>query len=606
MALFLAVLATARAQVGSTPLDPMVVTATRLPEPVGVLGSAVDEETGSDLARQQLSTLGDALSGTPGDPAFATGQAGANTSLFMRGADSNQVLFLVDGIRMSDANTDYGSFLGGARLFPADSVEVVRGPQSTLYGSDAVGGVVSLRLAPGQGPFSGSFSDESGSYGTIDGEVTAQGADGALSYNLGIAGVNTNNDRINNNFRSGDLAARVDYRAMTYLSIGATLRGFVSRYGDPGDVYTDNPYDYETESNWLGTVFLDAELTQYVKSHLTLGGQFRDSDSYEPSPGQPTTVAEVDNRRGVIDWQNTLQLTASDRLVAGLDAEEESTDDPGYGAIDRRQTLWALYAEDEWNLDQILYLTGGIRRDDNDTFGSASTGRATAAWLPFGKVFKLRGSLGTGFNAPSILDLYGRAPGYVGNPDLQPERSRGWDFGFDLYSPGGQGTVSATAFVTEIRNLIDDDFEVDPYTTENIGRARTKGIELEYRAVLAGIVQTKLAYTRLEADDLTAGTPLLRRPHYEASGDFSSDLGKGVTVGIGAAWVGTRADIDALTYATIDDPGYAVTRAYASWQITRAWAVKARVENPLDRKYDPVDGYPALGTTFYAGATFAF
>ncbi len=608
LALFGAVAAGLTAAWGQStpvPLVPVVVTATRLPESEAVVGTAIDTISGSDLQREQLSTLADALSGIPDTPAFATGQAGAATSLFLRGANSDQVLFLVDGIRINDANTDYANFLGGAHLFPSDNVEVARGPQSTLYGSDASGGVVSLSLAEGKGAPSGAFEAEAGAFSTVDGEITAQGAKGSWAYNLGLAAERTENDRINNAFRSGDLAGRIDWRAAKYLAVGATLRGFVSHYGDPGDEFTDNPYNYETESNWLGTVYCDARLTQYLSSHLTVGGQDRDYGADVPTPGQPTQVTTVRNRRGVIDWQNTAQLTAKNRLVAGLTAENETTLDTGFGSIDRRQSLYAFYGEDEWALPGNLHLTGGLRRDDYSTFGAASTGRLTAAWLPLGSLLKLRSSYGTGFNAPSFLDLYGQATGYAGNPQLQPERSRGWDFGLDLYG-GSRGTLSATWFTTEFRNLIVDNFNVSPATTLNVGRARTRGVELAYSATLAGIVQAKFAYTRLEADDLTDGTPLLRRPHYSASADFWCMLGGGWSAGVGAGWVGTRADIDPQSYATIYDPAYAVARVYAAWAVTPRLTLKARMENAFDRRYEPVAGYPQPGRAVFGGAQWSF
>jgi vitamin B12 transporter len=385
--------------------------------------------------------------------------------------------------------------------------------------------------------------------------------------------------------------------------VGATLRGFVARYGDPGDEYTNDPSAYEKEDNWLGTLFADVKLTEYITTHLILGGQDRRFEGVDPLYALNTLVR---NRRGIIDWQNTFQMTGSNRLIAGLYAEDETTLDTGYGNIDRRQTLLAFYAEDEWTIVDGLYVTAGLRRDDFDTFGAATTGRITAAWLTAGRSLKLRSSYGTAFNEPSFLDLYGRDVGYVGNPNLLPERSDGWDFGVDFYVPGGRQSVSATWFQTDFRNLITDDFSVYPYTTENVGRARTRGLELEMRTVLAGIVQAKLSYTRLEATDLVAQTELLRRPHDMADADLWADLGRGVTLGAAAGWVGIRADDDAQTFALTYDPGYLVARVYAAWQATRRLTLKARVENLLNRSYEPVNGYPALGRAFFAGAEWKF
>ncbi|HVW21904.1 MAG TPA: TonB-dependent receptor [Opitutaceae bacterium] len=603
--LALAAAAALRAQTVPTQLVPVVVTATRLPESAATVGTDIEVVSGSDLARQQLSTLADALGGVPAAPAFATGQAGATTSLFLRGADSNQTLFLVDGIRLNDANADYNNFLGGARVFTGDTVEIARGPQSTLYGAEAVGGVVSLRINPGSGPFAGAVGVEAGSFGTVDGTVTAHGSEGGWGYNVEAAGNRTDNQRINNRFESGSLALRLDDRLSPVLSVGATVRGLDERYDDPGDEFTDNPYDYERERNWLATLFADARLTENLSSHLVLGGQDRRFDTYTPAPGQPTADAAVKNRRAVADWQVTGIWTANNKLTGGLTAEAQSTFDNGFGAIDRSQNLFALYAQDEWTPFPNVHLTGGVRRDDYNTFGDATTGRGTLAWLLADGELKLRASYGTGFNAPSFLDLYGQSAFFVGNPRVSPEHSRGEDAGFDYYMPSTPTVMSVSWFRTDYSSLIVDDFNVFPATTANVDRARTEGLEASLKTTLAFGVQAKLTYTYLQARNLTEGTDLLRRPRNSASGDLWRSFGAW-SVGVGGAYVGHRPDIDALTFATVDDPGYSVFRVYAAWQLTRRLSLKARVENALDRRYEPVSGYPQPGTAAFGGVGFTF
>jgi vitamin B12 transporter len=598
-----------RADDPATQLAPVVVAATRMPEPETTVGSDVGLVTGLDASREQLASLQDALSAIPGAPVFAAGQRGAGASIFMRGANSQQTLILVDGIRMNDANTDYAGFVGGSRIFPSDRIEVAMGPQSTLYGSEAVGGVISISTAKGSGRPSGSVSVETGSYGTRDATATAQGAAGKWAYDAGLSYDRASNDRVNNAFTGENLALRLDYAAGTYVDVGATLRGMVSRYGDPGDMFTNDPVSHETEENWMGTLFADARLTQYVTSRLTLGGQDRhynalsNATAYTPLA---TTIAE--NRRGVLDWQNTIQMTQSNRFLAGLTAEEDTVYNDGYGSIDSRQGSFALYGEDEWNPLSGVYLTGGLRHDDYDSFGSATTGRVTAAVLTAGKSLKLRGSYGTGFNAPSFLDLYGvdTTYGYRGNPRLQPEHSDGWDMGADFYAPDGRTSLGFTWFQTDFRNLIVDNYAVFPSTTENVGKARTRGEELTLQTVLAGIVQAKVSYARLEADDVADRTPLLRRPRYQAAADLWTDLGRGFTLGAGAGWMGARADVDPVSYSTIYDPTYSVARVYAAWRLNAHLSLRVRVENALGRSYQPVAGYPALGRGVYGGATWAF
>jgi vitamin B12 transporter len=221
-----------------------------------------------------------------------------------------------------------------------------------------------------------------------------------------------------------------------------------------------------------------------------------------------------------------------------------------------------------------------LRHDDYSTYGSVTTGRATLAWLGPSHIVKLRGSYGTGFNSPSFLDLYSRDPYFVGNPRVQPEHSRGWDAGFDFYLPDDPSQVlSVTWFHTDYRNLIVDNFAVNPATDYNAGRASTQGLEVAWKTHLAGAIQTKIAYTYLLARDITDETPLLRRPRNSGSADLYLDLKNGWTVGVGGLYVGSRADIDALTYDTVQDPSYSSVRAYLRWQYNAHLGFHLRVEN---------------------------
>ncbi|HTQ30536.1 MAG TPA: TonB-dependent receptor [Opitutaceae bacterium] len=594
----------------ATVLAPLVVTATRTPEAPQTLGTAVDTISAADLAREQVDSLKDALGGVPGAPAFATGQAGASTSLFLRGANSNQTLFLVDGIRFNDPNTDYAVFLGGATVGAKDSLEIARGPQSTLYGSEAIGGVVSLRTEKGAGAPTGQVSAEAGSFGTIEGTAAAQGADGAWAYNFSAGGGRTRNARPNNSFDDGNVVLRLDRALTDKFSAGLTLRGFLSRYGDPGDRFTDDPNNEDREDNWLGTVFVDARPTENFTSHLTLGGQDRRFVSDNPAPNPPyfspaeTTV--VTNHRAVLDWQNTVSLPAANRLTAGLTAEANTTRNTGFGDIDRREKLFAVFAEDEWSPVENVFLTGGLRHDHFDTYGGATTGRATAAWLVVPQTLKLRASYGTGFRSPGFLDLYGRSTFYVGNPNLRPEHARGWDAGADYYLPEKRGALGATFFQTDFTDLIVTNFSVFPSTTENVDRARTQGVEFSAQASLPGAIEVRAAYTYLDAIDRSTQTRLVRRPRHSADLDLWHDFGGGVSAGAGVKIVAGREDIDAQTFAQIDGEDYTVARVYASWQATPHLALKARIENALDEKYEEVNGYPAPGFGAFGGAELKF
>ena len=587
-------------------LDPFVVTATRTPASPRALGSVVDVITSRDLERRQISSLAEALAGAS-VPVLASGAPGASASIFLRGANSNQTLFLVDGLRFNDPNTDYAVFLGGSCVSACDSLEISHGPQSTLYGGEAVGGVISLRSQRGNGSGSSRIALEGGSFGTIQGAISSQGErpDG-WAYNVAVQGGVTENDRINNDFRSGNLTARVDRTVSESLAVGATLRGFQGDYGSPGSRFVNDPDNEERESTWLGTVFADWIHNRAMRSHVVLGGQSRRFVSENPSPGFPTSSTIVKNRRSVIDWQTTYDGLDGHRVTGGFTGEANHTLNTGFGAIDDSQHLLAFFLQDEITPIENLHLTAGLRHDDFDTFGRHTTGKASAAWLVLDGRLKLRGSWGTAFRSPSFLDLYGQSAFYVGNPDLKPERARGGDVGVDWYLSDNRGAVGVTWFDTRFRDLIVSDFSQTPSSVANVGRARTRGIEVSTQLAIPAASQIRLSYTYLEADNESNGSRLLRRPRHAGNIDLWQDFGRGFSAGAGLRVVLQREDVNASTFRTIDGEDYSVVRIYGAWAINNRLTVKARVENLLDESYEEVHGYPQLPLGGFAGLEWQF
>jgi vitamin B12 transporter len=292
------------------------------------------------------------------------------------------------------------------------------------------------------------------------------------------------------------------------------------------------------------------------------------------------------------------------RLTGGVTAEANHTRNTGFGAINERQTLLAVFAQDEFTPVDDVHLTAGLRNDDFDTFGRATTGRGTAAWLVAQRRLKLRASYGTAFRSPSFLDLYGQSAFYTGNPNLRPERARGWDAGVDFYLPGDRGTIGVTWFETRFRDLIAS--TPNFRSVENIQRARTRGAEVSAQVLLPAAVQLRASYTYLEADNLTAGTRLLRRPRHRAGLDLARDFSPALSLGIGFAHTAQREDVHARTFRVVDQEDFSVVRAYGRWQLGDRLALRARIENALDEDYEEVNGYPALGVGGYAGVEWKF
>lgn len=593
-----------RAQVTPAQLEPFVTTGTRTPAAPSTIGTVVDQITAAELARRQQTALRDVLGANAGTPLFASGASGALGSLFMRGANSNQTLFLVDGIRLNDPNTDYQVFLGGACVSACDSLEIAHGPQSTLYGGEAIGGVISLRAQRGTGAPSARIAAEAGSFGTVQGSAAAQGASGANSYNFASAGGRTANDRPNNEFTSATTTLRLDRTLNQRVSIGGTARWFHGDYGDPSDRFTNDPDNSTREDNVLVTAFADVNLADAWTARTVLGGQDRRFVAESPRVGRATAFTVVKNRRAVVDTQSTYTGIERHKMTAGFTAEANHTRNTGFGNINKKQGLFAIFAQDEFSPVDTVYLTGGLRSDDFDTFGRATTGRATAAWLVAQRAVKLRATYGTAFRSPSFLDLYGQSAFYAGNPNLRPERARAWDAGADYYLPGQRGTLSATWFSTDYTDLIASTSNFR--SVENIQKARTRGAELSAKTTLTGAVEVRASFTYLEAQNLTSNTRLLRRPRQSGSVDAWRDFGGGISAGAGASFAANRRDVNARTFAQIDQEDFSVTRVYAAWQVNRRLTIKVRLENLLDESYEEVSGYPALGFGAFGGVEWKF
>ncbi len=588
-------------------LPDYVFTATRTPAPLTTLGTYVNSISGAELARMQLTGLRSALAGIPGAPSARSGAPGGVTSLFLRGSNSNQTLFLVDGIRFNDPNTDYAVSLSGMCISGCDNLEISHGPQSTLYGGEAVGGVVALSGQRGRGPRTATIAAEAGSFGTLQGALSAQAGDEKQAFTFAASGGHTDNDRANNDFDSITYSLRLDRAVNKTVAVGFTFRGFLGDYGSPGDRYTNDINNSEKESNQLATVFAEFTPTPEFTSKVILGGQDRRYESISPNAaGTTVSTTLVKNRRGVLDWQNTYTLNPQHRLTGGLTAEANHTRNTGFGNINESQQLLAFFVQDEWTPVEHVYLTAGLRSDDHDTFGRATTGRATAAWLSQDSRWKVRASYGTAFRAPGFLDLYGQSAFYVGNPNLKAEKARGWDAGVDYYLADKQGVLSATWFDTDYENLIVFDFGVFPGTTANVEEARTRGLELAGKFTLPGAVQVRLAYTCLEAENLSQNIRLLRRPRNSGSVDVWREFGGGFSAGVGAAFSADRKDVHAANFTTIDGEDFTVVRIYGAWQVNDRLALKARVENLLDEKYEEVHGYPQPGVGAYAGVEWKF
>ncbi|HXO18795.1 MAG TPA: TonB-dependent receptor [Thermoanaerobaculia bacterium] len=573
--------------------ETVVVSATLTPVQRDNVSAAVTVIDKQEIAARQARNLSDLVATVPGLAVVTAGSPGQQTSLFTRGTDSNQTLLLWNGLQLNDP------YFGGVnwQFVPTDGVErveVARGPFSALYGSNAVGGVISVVTGSARG---GSLHVEGGDNGYFRGGLA--GGWNALGGHADVAGhVRRGDGEIANDFfDSEELVARELWTVAPGMSLGLLARGNESQTGIPFSGDTPTPHRRISWNEREVAVPWNVERGDWtVETQLS---DVRFDNTYR-DPDDPSGFTAGDTRsqalrgRTVASWQAGRDL----RLSFGTEAERlQVTDSSSFGVnLDgAHQRTWAAFGEAGYGAGP-LRLDVGLRRDDNDVYGGQTSLRLGGV-ASLGAGTRLRASYGEAFRAPSLGELF--FP-FSGNPDLQPERSRSYELG--LERDAGPWRFALTGFENRQRNLIDFDFAT--FRDVNVGRARSRGAEGEvtYRH---GMVTVRLNGTRLSARDLTTGQPLLRRPN-ESANLFLALLPARWTLSLTARQVGERPDVDPITFAPRRNPGYLRLDLAASFRALSWLSPYARIDNAGDRKYAEALGFPTPGRTLIGGLAVEF
>ena len=579
-------------------LPELVVSATRTPQDPQFTPSSVTALPLDALSGAQVTDLRTALAGVPGVNIVSSGATGGQSSVFIRGAGSTQTLFVVDGIPMNDRSANYNNFLGTADLAGLDRLEVLRGPQGTLYGSSAMGGVIFLQTAHGCGDPSGVVSVTNGTYDTLGASAAVQGGTANFGYSASLAREHTDNATPHNGYDQWSYSTRLEGKPTASLLLGATLRGQQGDYEDNGGrFYTASAI---AADNHLVTAYAQWSADKDFVSRLTAGQQQR---RYTAVGAWSTD--EIRNRRNVLDWQNTCHALGNAEFVLGgtLEHDEQGKNGEPTSANNR-----AAYLSTTVHPVQEVTLDAGLRYDDFDTFGNAWTWHTGASWLPRPGT-KLRATIGTGFCAPSTDDINGvPAWGWMANPDLKAEKSTGWDVGLDQDLFGRILTAGVTYFKTNYRDRLD--YVSDPVTwvgrTENLTRSTSQGVETALTLKLwEGRARGRLAYTYLDARDDTENTRLLRQPRHLFDGELSAKPLAAWTVGAGLHIVADRWD-NRVTEPAGPIEDYTTARFFTSYEVTKSLLLKVRVDNALNEKYEEAYGYAALPRRVLGGVEWRF
>lgn len=617
-------------------LDDVVVTAHRVPMRRDRVAHGATVLTGEELEARGIHRLSEALEEVPGLHVARNGSFGSATSLFTRGGESDYTRVLVDGVPL---NRPGGSF-DAAHLTTTDveRVEVVRGPASVLYGSDAMTGVVQVFTGGGEGAARGEAGVSGGTYGSLRWDASVSGGSETADYSFSLSRYTTDGlFELNNEYANTVASGRVDLTPGDGLAAGLTLRYSDDEYHYPtnsaGEPVDENAVS-RNESAVLG-LDLGYELTSELQARVQVQTHQLTSSTDDRPDGPADTLGAYafESQQDVDRWGTDarLEYRPEEGTVLTLGGSVENQDRDSFnrstsafgvsrGSMDRSRDNRALYAQAVRGIGPVT-LSAGARVDDNEQFGAHDTYRAGATWaLPTGTL--LRGSFGTGFKEPTFLENY--STGFVtGNPELDPERSRSGEVGVEQPLLDDRLTLSATWFDQRFEDLIQFTFSPpepgDP-NYFNVAEARSDGLEATVSARPVERLELDASYTWTDTEVLDSGfdegedasfapgEPLLRRPEHRAAARARFRAGDGrFTAGV--SWVGERVDRDfSRTPApriTLDP--YATVDVSAEWTLfgesdSRPEATPIlRVRNLLDASYHEVANFPAPGRTIFVG-----
>ena len=629
-------------------VDEFVVTATRLPTPRRAVPAAVTVLRGEDLRAQGIHFVADALRPVPGASVVRSGSYGGLTTAFLRGGEGDYVQVLVDGVVLNDPGGAVD--LGQLTTDNIDRIEIVRGPVSVLYGSDAVTGVIHVITRMGGGPTRGAVRFEAGAYqGPLGGAVDAtrwsadlgggtdragysvslgrDAADGILAFNSGHA----------NMMLSGAARFLPDDRTRVGLTLRLQDREYHYPTNGAGALVDRNSFFFEDES--MAHLSVARAVTSRIEVEALVGLVETDggTDDAPDDPSDTDSFKSLDHFRRA-SAQVMSHLRAGQTVVTiGGEVEEErqrsfseslSSFGPFYGRSESQRLNMAAFGH-VTSERGVLALSLGGRLEDNERYGTVGTWQAgVATHLPSRPGTRLRLSAGSAIKEPTFAENY--ATGFaVGNPDLDPEWSLSWEAGLEHEVIPGVATVGVTYFDQRFEEMIQFTF-TPPNPTDpnyfNVAAARSRGLEVD-AAARVGPLEMSAAWTWLDTEVVDAGLdsgssgasfvdgePLLRRPGQSLTLTAGSSLGTRARVHTRLAYQGSRDDRDFATYPAVpvELPGYAVWSLGGEWALREpgdgrpAVSVSLRGENLLAQRYQEAFGFSAPRRQVYLGVSVGF
>jgi vitamin B12 transporter len=592
--------------------DGIVVSATRIETPEEESPASIDAIRSDDFEIKQTHRVADSLREVRGISVVQSGPPGSLTSVFTRGLRSEHTQVLLDGIPVNQG-------LQGAFNFAdlttdnIDRIEIVRGPQSTLYGPRALAGVIQIFTKRGNGDPTGEFSLEGGSNSTVRGTLTSSGSAKQFDYSVGLSGLTTDNERPNNQYRLWSGIANLGWSPNEQLRLSTLVTYSLADLGLPNTIYDPRPRDNFLTERWLVAPHIDYKPVEWWHHRLIFS---YDEERQVNDPNDDGFVGPTRAlfTRATVDYQNDVKPASWLTLTSGffyshMDAGQERPfvsqlfgPQPTFISDETEET--SVFLQASVTPFKGFNLVAGGRYDHFDQFGDVWTYRFAGSYLIAKTDTHLHASVATGFSPPSSQDkIFGN------NFALEPEENLGWDLGLEQRFCEGRVAIGLTYFHNDLSNVIGFN---GLFETLNLGAARTQGLEAELRVTPMKELTILATYTYLDAENTSAaditqlpGARLPRRPRNEAYVSASYLWCKKLRTTIEAKFVNAREELN-FGGPNFDIEDYTFVNFAAEYEINSGISVFARLNNMTDEQYSEVFGFPSLGRTAYGGFKVRF
>jgi len=582
-------------------LPEIVVTATRVEESPQDVTQDITVITKDDIEKKGVEFITDALESYTDIGIVQNGGVGKNATLFLRGGSPNQTVMMIDGVKVKSPTT--GSLdLAGIIIDDIERIEVIKGPQSTLYGSEAMAGVINIITKKGRGKPKLSISAEGGSFSTYKTTASISGAKDVWDYRVtasyfdtgGISAAKGGTEA--DGYTNKSISTKIGLMPSDKLGVELNLR------------YFEDISELDSYSWGVGMVD-DLNYVQDGKHYLiSAKGMFSILDSYEQTltlssigdnlkfedPDTSSNRTSIDTTMQTADWQHNLYISDT-TWTGGIEYRKEAGEikDNFNKEVDNK----AFYLNGKVKLfDDSFILNAGLRNDEHKTAGIKTTYRIGGLYdfKPYG--LKLKGNYGTGFRAPSLNELY--YP-FFGNTNLKPEKSESYDIGFEKDLYGDRLLLNAAYFNQQYQDLIEYDFAT--FTAQNIGKAEIKGIELGLAAAITEDVNLKASHTNMDTVDKDSNKPLTRRPTNKFNSSIEYKGRKFIAIGE-YAFVSERYD------SAVDRnlSQYSLVNLKGRYFISDSITLFARVDNLFNENYEEAGNYGVPGVSAFGGIKVDF